>query len=109
MCPGRTAAKFRAAIGGSFFAKHESMVPRIKSQKQKIAFFASAAAAAQLWADMSSVRACHIPSGWSYDKPNFQFSIFFVACGQKRSREARSKETKRPVYSVMGHNRDIYH
>jgi len=47
MCPGRTAAKFRAAIGGSFFAKHESMVPRIKSQKQKIAFFASAAAAAR--------------------------------------------------------------
>jgi hypothetical protein len=46
------AAKFRAAIGGSFFAKHESMVPRIKSQKQKNAFFASAAAAAQLWADL---------------------------------------------------------
>ena len=84
MCPGRTAAKFRAAIGGSFFAKHESMVPRIKSHKQKNAFFASAAAAAQLWADMSSVRACHIPSQ-NEDRPIrqefarvYMFLVFFI-------------------------------
>jgi hypothetical protein len=86
MCPGRTAAKFRAAIGGSFFAKHESMVPRIKSQKQKIAFFASAAAAAQLWADMSSVRACHIPSQNESSRmrvPRIEgwfFCVFSVLC-----------------------------
>ena len=45
--PGRTAANFDAAVGGSLLAMHESMVPRIKTQMQKNAFFASAAAAAR--------------------------------------------------------------
>jgi len=58
--PGRTAANFDAAVGGSLLAMHESMVPCIKTQKQKNAFFASSAAAAARNHGRTSARQCQL-------------------------------------------------